>query len=259
MYRFLLTPRWWGINVFLALSIPFCVFMGSWQLGRFEDRVEVHRTAEAQADEARREPARPVGELLPVDRSTVGGQATASGRYAEQLLVPDRELDGRTGFYVLTLLRTDEGPALPVVRGWLPGEPDPARAPAPPGGEVDVVGALHASESPGTLGGGAPAGRIASVSTAILVNQVPYDVYDAWITLNEGDSGMSAAPVGTPDNTGLDLKAFQNLGYTAEWFAFAGFVVFMWFRLVRREVELARDAEAGRGDEAAGLADAARS
>jgi hypothetical protein len=46
---------------------------------------------------------------------------------------------------------------------------------------------------------------------------------------------------------GLDrsLKAFQNLGYTGEWFVFAGFVVFMWFRLVRREVEFIRDAELG--------------
>ncbi|MEU0297595.1 hypothetical protein ABZ136_36935, partial [Streptomyces microflavus] len=26
--------------------------------------------------------------------------------------------------------------------------------------------------------------------------------------------------------------AFQNLGYTGEWFVFAGFVLFMWFRLV---------------------------
>lgn len=70
-------------------------------------------------------------------------------------------------------------------------------------------------------------------------------MYDAWVTLNEGDSGMRAVPVSAPQNTGLDLKAFQNLGYTAEWFAFVGFVIFMWFRLLRREVELARDAELG--------------
>jgi hypothetical protein len=52
-------------------------------------------------------------------------------------------------------------------------------------------------------------------------------------------------PVATVNDSGLDLKAFQNLGYTGEWFVFAGFVVFMWFRLLRREVEAARDAELG--------------
>lgn len=56
---------------------------------------------------------------------------------------------------------------------------------------------------------------------------------------------MTAVPATAPGGTGLDLKAFQNLGYTAEWFAFVGFVIFMWFRLFRREVELARDAELG--------------
>ncbi|MGW7262720.1 SURF1 family protein [Streptomyces sp. NPDC054842] len=249
MYRFLLTPRWWGINVFVLLAIPFCVFMGSWQLGRFEDRVQDHRTATEQAASAEKQAARPLDELLPVDRSTSGATATATGRYGRQLLVPGRELDGRRGYYVLTLLRTDGGKALPVVRGWLPGEADPAKAPAAPTGEVTVSGALQASESPGSNGvsaaGGLPAGQTGAISTASLVNLVPYDLYDAWITLDRADGGMRAVPATAAQGTGLDLKAFQNLGYTGEWFVFAGFVVFMWFRLLRREAEFARDAELG--------------
>ncbi|CAL9511162.1 hypothetical protein SUDANB96_03675 [Streptomyces sp. enrichment culture] len=249
VYRFLLTPRWWGINVFVLLAIPFCVFMGSWQLGRFEERMDNHRTADEKATADRREAARPLAELLPVDKATSGEQATATGRYADQLLVPDRELDGRSGYYVLTLLRQDGGKALPVVRGWLPGTPDPAKAPAPPAGEVTVTGALQASEVPGDNGvsarGGLPAGQTAAISSASLVNLVPYGVEDAWVTLNEGDSGMKAVPAKAAAQTGLDLKAFQNLGYTGEWFVFGGFVVFMWFRLLRREVELIRDAEMG--------------
>ncbi|MFF5156363.1 SURF1 family protein [Streptomyces sp. NPDC000348] len=249
MYRFLLTPRWWGINVFLLLSIPFCVFMGSWQLGRFEDRVDSHRDAEARIATDKREAARPLDELLPVTKATSGKQATASGRYDTQLLVPDRALDGEDGYYVLTLLRTGTGRALPVVRGWLPGTPDPAEVPAAPTGEVTVTGALQASETPGSNGvsarGGLPRGQTAAISAASLVNLVEYDVYDAWVTLNRGDAGMRAVPATAPGGTGLDLKAFQNLGYTAEWFAFVGFVVFMWFRLFRRELEFVRDAELG--------------
>ncbi|MEH0424643.1 SURF1 family protein [Streptomyces sp. B21-083] len=249
MYRFLLTPRWWGINVFVLLAIPFCVFMGSWQLSRFEDRVQDHRTATKEVSAEKGEAARPLAELLPVDEKTSGDRVTVTGRYAEQLLVPGRQLDDRDGYYVLTLLRTDGGSALPVVRGWLPGTADPAKAPAPPTGEVTVIGALQASESPGSNGvsavGGLPAGQTGAISAASLVNLVPYDVYDAWVTLDKGDSGMKAVPATAPANTGLDLKAFQNLGYTGEWFVFAGFVVFMWFRLVRREAEFARDAELG--------------
>lgn len=249
MYRFLLTPRWWGINVFVLLAIPFCVFMGSWQLSRFEARVDDHRSAEAQADSARTQAPRPLAEMLPVDKATSGKRVTASGRYGDQLLVPDRELDGRAGFYVLTLLRTDGGRTLPVVRGWLPGTADAARAPAPPAGEVSVTGALQVSETPGDNGvsarGGLPPGQTGAISTASLVNLVSDDLYDAWVTLDTADPGMTAVPARAPSGTGLDLKAFQNLGYTGEWFVFAGFVVFMWFRLLRREIEFARDAELG--------------
>ncbi len=249
MYRFLLTPRWWGINVFVLLAIPFCVFMGSWQLSRFEDRVETHRVAEEQADSAKREAARPLDQLLPVDKETSGKPATVTGRYGTQLLVPERKLDDRLGYYVLTLLRTDDGRSLPVVRGWLPGTADPAKAPAAPTGEVTVTGYLQASETPGSNGvpalGGLPEGQTGAISAASLVNLVRDDLYDAWITLEEGDSGMAAVPATAPNDTGLDLKAFQNLGYTGEWFVFAGFVVFMWFRLLRRELEFVRDARLG--------------
>ncbi|MEU2250007.1 SURF1 family protein [Streptomyces sp. NPDC019224] len=274
MYRFLLTPRWWGINLFVVLAIPFCVFMGTWQLGRFEDRVHTHDAAEKQPAPGTRA-AKPLDSLLPVDTKTSGRPATATGRYADRFLVPGRELDGRKGFYVLDMLRTDTGKALPVVRGWLPGKPGQTRVPPAPSGRVTVTGELQASENAGTAGvgatGGLPDGQVGMISAASLVNLVPYDVYDAWVTLPKSDadgsekaagaSGTSAdaagdaaragttalrpVPATAPEGSGLDLKAFQNLGYTGEWFVFAGFVVFMWFRLLRREAEAARDLKLG--------------
>ncbi|MGW8981543.1 SURF1 family protein [Streptomyces parvus] len=253
MYRFLLTPRWWGINLFVVLAIPFCVFMGTWQLGRFEDRVQSHEQAEKAPDPSTRA-AKPLDELLPVDKVTSGRPATATGTYADQFLVPGRKLDDRQGFYVLNLLRTDSGKALPVVRGWLPGSATDARVPAAPKGEITVVGDLQASENTRSDGvnarGGLPSGQVGMISAATLVNLVPYDVYDAWVTLPEAEAGgaggaMKPVPAAAPEGSGLDLKAFQNLGYTGEWFVFAAFVLFMWFRLVRREAEAERDIALG--------------
>ncbi|MCC0096924.1 SURF1 family protein [Streptomyces flavotricini] len=253
MHRFLLTPRWWGINVFVALAVPVCLFMGTWQLGRFEDRVDSHK--EATAGRPAAEAAAPLESLLPVDKETSGRLASASGEYAEQLLVPGRRLDGKDGFYVLTLLRTDSGKAVPVVRGWLPGTADAAKAPAAPAGRVEVTGALQASETATSKGvyaeGGLPAGQLGVIGAASLVNLVPYEFYDAWLTVQTPADGLTPVPAQAPNNTGLDLKAFQNLGYTGEWFVFAAFVLFMWFRLYRREVETLRDAEAGLLPEAA--------
>lgn len=253
VYRFLLTPRWWGINLFVVLAIPFCVFMGTWQLGRFEDRVQSHEEAEKQPDAGTRT-AKPLAELLPVDQETSGRPAVTTGTYADQFLVPGRKLDDRDGFYVLNLLRTDSGKALPVVRGWLPGTAGHADVPAAPAGEVTVTGDLQASENTGSDGvstrGGLPEGQLGMISAASLVNLVPYDVYDAWVTLTEPEAGgsggsMKPVPAVAAQGSGLDLKAFQNLGYTGEWFVFGGFVLFMWFRLVRREAEAARDVELG--------------
>ncbi|MCM2577733.1 SURF1 family protein [Streptomyces meridianus] len=247
MYRFLLTPRWWGINVFAVLAVPLCFFMGSWQLSRFEARMDSHRAEGNRTDRDRS--AVPLDELLPVDRKTSGRLATATGRYEDQFLVPDRRLDDRRGFYVLTLLRTEGGKALPVVRGWLPGDARSDAAPPPPSGKVTVTGAVQASESQGAdgvrSGGGLPRGQLGMISAASLVNLVPYPVHDAWITQIRTSGDLRAVPPRAPNGTGLDLKAFQNLGYTGEWFVFAGFVVFMWFRLFRREAEAQRDLALG--------------
>lgn len=83
------------------------------------------------------------------------------------------------------------------------------------------------------------------IGAASLVNLVPYGLYDAWLTVQTPSDGMAPVPAAAPNNTGLDLKAFQNLGYTGEWFVFVAFVLFMWFRLYRRELETLRDTEAG--------------
>lgn len=268
MYRFLLTPRWWGINVFVLLAVPVCLFMGSWQLSRFEARVDTHNEQQSQADSGKTAAAEPLGKLLPVTQQTSGRQVTATGRFdtAHQLLVPDRVLGHRHGFYVLTLLRTegsdqpgagggapDGGKALPVVRGWLPGDvdnsSDTAEVPPPPSGEVTVSGVLQASEHQGDdgvqAGGGLPEGQLGMISAASLVNLVSYDVYDAWVTSSTAPGALEPVPPVAAAGTGLDLKAFQNLGYTGEWFVFAGFVLFMWFRLFRREREVARDLALG--------------
>lgn len=260
VYRFLLSPRWLGGHLFAVSAVVLCTFMGSWQLSRFEARVDSHQAAQDIPATAARD-AVPLERLLPratsaVTTETAGRTVRATGRYdaAHQFLVPGRELDGRTGYYVLTPLHTGGGAAaMPVVRGWLPGNADRATAadvPAPPAGQVTVTGALQGPEGADTGGaiarGGLPEGQLGIISAASLVNLVPYQVYGAWITQTEGVSApLRAVPPVAPSGTGLDLKAFQNLGYTGEWFVFAGFVVFMWFRLARREAEARRDTELG--------------
>ena len=264
MYRFLLTPRWLAITLLALLAIPFCVFMGTWQLSRFDARVAADRAAE-HAPKPGSQPPIPLRRALPdtgalVTTGTAGRNVTATGQYdsAHQFLVPGRELDGRQGFYVLTMLRV-QGGGLAVVRGWLPGNASsPGRIPAAPTGQTTVTGALQASESADSTGanasGGLPTGQLGIISAASLVNLVPYQVYNGWITLDRTTAPLRAVPPTAPQGTGLDMRSFQNLGYTGEWFVFAGFTVFMWVRLVRREAEMQRDLALGLVPDQAGAA-----
>ncbi|MFD7907248.1 SURF1 family protein [Kitasatospora sp. NPDC059722] len=257
MYRFLLTPRWLGGTVLALVAIAVCLWLGSWQLGRFEDRFSSHKAA-GQALAATSE-TRPIDALLTpaspqVTTDTVGKPVTVSGSYdsAHQLLVPNRTVDGKQGYYVLTPLRTADGHAVAVVRGWAPGTPSDASSAAapPPGGEVTVTGRLQAGEaigSNGAVAGGLPAGQLGTINRAALLNVLSYDGwYDGWVAADTAPAGLTEVPTVQPQGgDGLTLRAFQNLGYTLEWFVFAGFVVFMWYRLLRREAEAEQDRALG--------------
>lgn len=260
VYRFLLTSRWLGGTVVALLAIVVCVLMGSWQLSRFEDQVDRHQDAERTATAGSTGPAVPLAELLTgpgakVTTDTVGRSVTVSGRYdrEHQLLVPNRTVDGRQGHYVLTPLCPETGaaPCVPVVRGWAPGSPsaDARAVPDVPDGTVTVAGRLQAPENSGSDGavtGGLPAGQLGTISPAALVNVLPYPTTDGWLAADAVPDGFTAVPTVQPQGgNGLSLRAFQNLGYTLEWFVFGGFVVFMWFRLARREAERARDRALG--------------
>ncbi|MDX6355919.1 MAG: hypothetical protein QOF98_2822, partial [Streptomyces sp.] len=161
VYRFLLTSRWLTLSVLALLAIPFCLFMGTWQLSRFDAQVDQQRNAKHNEQQTATAAPVPLRAVLPDPGATVfdddfGRIVSATGRYdaAHQYLIPDRTLDDRDGFYVLTPLRLSSGAALPVVRGWLPGDASAAEkagtVPAPPTGQVTVDGAMQYPETTDT-------------------------------------------------------------------------------------------------------------
>ncbi|WP_182441028.1 SURF1 family protein [Streptacidiphilus sp. PB12-B1b] len=254
MYRFLLTPRWLGLHLFAVLAVPLCIWLGVWQLSRFEQRTHTGDHRAAQAAALVTHPVPLAGLMAGADAHTVtagdaGREVTFSGRYdaKEQLLVPQRVVNGRNGYYVLTPLQLADGTHIAVIRGWTAGA---AHLAAPPTGEVQLRGRLQISEdesSPQVISTGSlPQGQVGMISPSTLVNLLPYGVYDGWIALDAGSTDLVPVPTyQAAEGDGLTLEAFQNLGYTCQWFVFAGFAVFMWARLVRREAELVRDRRLG--------------
>jgi cytochrome oxidase assembly protein ShyY1 len=271
VYRFLLTPRWLGLTLFAVAAVPVCIWLGLWQLGRFDGQVQHSEQQKAHPPSV--SSAQPLDVLVTgadqagTSADDVGKEVTLAGVYdtAHQLLVPDRQVERNgSGFYLLTPLRLANGQYVPVVRGWMAGRASTAaaaKAPAP-GGLVHLVGRMQAAESsttPGVIGSGAlPTGQTGMISAANLLNQLPYQVWNGWIALDRVGGGLTAVPTYQPNGgSGVSMRAIQNLGYTCQWFVFAGFAVFMWFRLVRNEAETQRDRELGLAEDDGSPAEAA--
>ena len=142
---------------------------------------------------------------------------------------------------------------IPVARGWVA---DPADAAAPPSGIIELTGRLLPSEAP-LPGTDAGPGRASAVSVAELINIWDISSYPGFVAASSelsGGSDVSAAASGgevKPLNIGPQPPAgkinWLNLFYAAEWVVFAGFALFIWWRLVkddyRRGLEDALDEE----------------
>ncbi len=157
MYAFALRPKWILSHVLVVALIITMIILGFWQLQRLDDRRDRNDAIESRTAE----PVVLIDDLVSTADDFAIGDALqyriveASGVYqpADQVLVRNRTEDGRPGYWVLTPLRIDGGDAVIVNRGWIPNDLD--ATPAPPAGEVRVVGMVQ----PTSHRGGPPARR----------------------------------------------------------------------------------------------------
>ncbi len=231
MLRTALQPRFLALlGLVLVVGVVF-LQLGRWQLGVAQGRAVEEAVAKARAQE-------------PADLTTVlqphepfpgelsARPVTATGRYTDgQLLVPDRRLDGETGLWVLTPFVVDDGGAtLPVLRGFVT---DPRDAGEPPEGTVTLAGGLAPPESPVDTPAGP--GEIGSVDTSVLVNTWEGELYNAFLFLQTEDpaAGPQLTKVPTPlGDTGVQ---WRNAAYAVQWWVFALFALWLWWRMVREE------------------------
>jgi cytochrome oxidase assembly protein ShyY1 len=247
--RTALKPRWLGLFALLVVVVAACVQLGLWQLHVAQDKGladalrKAHEARPALLDTVIR-PHQP----FPNPQS--GRAVTAIGEYAadDQFLVGPRRLEGRTGFWVVTPLVVEEtGARLAVVRGFATDATAPMTAPT---GSVAVDGSLAPGESPAAAPTGLPAWpqeARGSVDLAVLVNEWPGELYNAFVFAQSEKTatgaGVAAPPglerVPPPEVTG-GLK-WRNAAYAVQWWVFAAFAAFMWFRMVREDAQ--RDGE----------------
>ncbi|WP_344106862.1 SURF1 family protein [Nocardiopsis rhodophaea] len=249
MFRVLFSSRMLAFHALVLLIVPSFIWLGFWQLGRWEEK---QAAADLQQANIESTPV-PVEKLTEVgtdvDRDDRWKPVEATGTYdaEHELLVRNRDGSRGVGLYVLTPLVTDAGPALLVNRGWVPmpatatSQPD---VPPPPTGEVTVTGRIQYSETPQNTGirerGGLPEGQIMIIDVDKIAADLPYPVYGGFAELTDQDPPSDPAPerVAAPEtNMGM------NLSYAVQWWVFTVVAIVGWIFLMRRELRDARAAE----------------
>jgi len=231
--RTLLSPRFWGVHLLALVCVVVAGWLGAWQYDGWQER----RAAEA-ADLTQRDPI-PLAEAMgpddPFPGDRVGQPVSVDGSWVPEgtVFVSGREHDGRTGYWVVTPLAVSapDGPALPVVRGWVAS---PEAAPPPPTGRVELVGWLQPPEGSTDVDEDPGDDVLPQLRIADLVQRVDQDLYGAYAVLTRPADGLERADLDQLPQVGR-FTALRNLLYAVEWWFFGAFALFVWVRWLRDE------------------------
>ncbi len=245
MLRTALKPRNLALLAVAVLVVVAFVQLGRWQLGVAEDEAlrESLQRARSQQPVAVETVLRPHTDF-PGELST--RPVSATGEFGpDQVVVANRRLDGREGYWVVAPLRVAAtGATLPVLRGFVTS---PSDLPPLPSGSVTVTGGLAPPESP-YAGQAPPEGQLGSVDTSVLVGRWTGDLYNAFVFQQQ--ESPEPASLGSmqrvPTPSGETGFKWRNAAYALQWWAFALFALYMWWRIVRDEgrEDAATEAEA---------------
>ncbi len=248
----MLRPRWVAA-LLLALGIAAAfALLGQWQLERaIESGVVVERSTEqvepladvAQPDGAIRQIA--TGQMVRVDGSWVPG---------DEQLITTRFNGGVDGFWVVSHFQTDAAASIAVARGWAPDQAtassviDSLQA-VPENAPVTLTGRFLTGEAPELPDPEGDSMEMTKVAPSALINLwadfTDGSVYSGYIVDSEAAAGLAVIDSPVPE---VDQSLnWLNIFYAIEWVVFAGFAVFLWYRLVRDALEREQE-EAGLED-----------
>lgn len=254
--RMMLRPRWIAALVLaLAVAAGFAL-LGQWQIERaVEQAVVIERpTEEVLPFDGIAEPDAPTRQVVTAQRVEVKGTYVPG----DTVVVEGRVNDGVEGYWAVAHLEVADAPAggIPIALGWAPDEQaalaaiDEFERGLDGTTQVSIVGRFLPTEAPVPPDTDADPFTMNTVAVAQLINLwADYDdrpVYFGYITAADPVAGLDAIASPPPEQT-TELN-WLNVFYAVEWVVFAGFAIYLWYRLVRDAVERERDeAEAASG------------
>ncbi|WP_166877251.1 MULTISPECIES: SURF1 family protein [unclassified Salinibacterium] len=241
-------PRWIAMLVLcLAVAAAFAL-LGQWQLERSVDEATVidRDTETVQPIDRLTEPQRAVTEAM------AGHVVSATGAFVpgEFTVLSDRQQDGESGYWLVGQFRVgateaerQTGPSLAVAIGWAPTSAElDGVIDRLPDGPLEITGRYLPSEAP--TDSDFENGEHSSLAIAALINQWQSvdDVYGGYLVLHD-DVGQQL--ISSPKPSEEVQLNWLNIFYAAEWVIFAGFAIYLWYRLVKdaweRELEEAAE------------------
>ena len=266
MIGMMVRPRWIAaLLLALAIAAAFAL-LGQWQLDR--------AISSGQVVERSTETVQPLSDTAtpdgPPPQAAEGQMVETTGSFVpgDEQIISGRHNGGVSGFWVVSHFVTDEGASIAVARGWT-AEADEAESVRDRlATQMSILslqpltGRFLSSEAPVLPEDGADPHTMTTVSTAALINLwanwIDQSVYQGYIVDTVAPDGL--AVIDSPEPVVEVPLNWLNIFYALEWAVFAGFAVFLWYRLVRdaweRETEEAEIAAAAAADAAAGSPDA---
>ena len=234
MSAFVRKPRWLFFHAICLSAVVLMVNLSLWQFQRLNERQDFNalvraRTSQAVVPIEELDSNNPSGDPSDILWRRVGAVGTYDRN--EQVLILNRSQGGRAGVNVATPLILEDGPAMMVVRGFIPLNEE---APDPPLGVVRVIGTIRVGDERRT---GQPT-EIAGELTELfrldldrLAAQIDRPLLPVALTLEISDPADSPGmhPVAKPE-----LSDGPHLSYGVQWLIFAIAVVVGWFLAVRR-------------------------
>jgi cytochrome oxidase assembly protein ShyY1 len=224
-------PRFWGAHALLLVVVAATVLLGLWQWDVAHDRKD-QRAAEL-AHAAPVPLTSVMGNNDPFPGDDVGRPVTVSGTWIPSGML--RIVNG-DGYWLAAPLQVDgTDAAVYVVLGQTAGQAVPAIGVS---GEATVTGWLEASQDSGQVDADLGDDVLPEMRIADAVSHVDVDLYSAFVISEQPAPGLQAAHLTvqpqTPFTTGL-----RNLLYAVQWWLFTAFAVFIWWRWLREQDEVA--------------------
>lgn len=231
------------MHLLAIAAVVVTVLLGRWQYDVW------HQHREDSAASVTREAPVPLDEVLGPDAafpaSGVARPVVVQGRWdpAGTVYISGRQHDERDGVWAVTPVVTASGSEIPVVRGWTTS---PDAAPAAPDGDAALVGLLQPSVDTGAIGQNPRGDVLPDLSVTDLLQRTTRDLYGGYVVATdravpgapETSTGMSGLAAATPEHLpgAGSSTALRNLLYAFQWWVFAAFFCFIWWRWLQEDV-----------------------